>query len=93
MTNLNPIHECNAREVEMMVGKAMCAYANWSMCNEHPDALEVQYGSREMFVSLKSGWENEYEATVRCIAMFVSDTLPAICKHVIDRAEAELLTA
>ena len=92
MTNLKPIHECNAREVEMMVGKAMCAWANAEANRKFWEAEENASLKRGIQVEVEKAM-SEYEATVRCIAMFVSDTLPAICKHVIDRAETELLAA
>ena len=88
MTNLNPIHECNAREVEMMVGKAMCAWANHESAMKAEQQLRREYGDK-VFDATTAAQMSEYEAMVRCIAMFVSDTLPAICEHVIGRAEAE----
>lgn len=92
MTNLNPIHECNARDIERMVGKAMCAYANWQ------NSLKAVYGAeddadRTMFKQNAIACKSEYEATIRCIEMFVSDSIYAIQAHVVDRAEAELLAA
>lgn len=92
MTNLNPIHECNAREVEMMVGKAMCAYANWQ------NGLKAVYGAeddadRTMYKQNAIACKSEYEATIRIIDMFVKDSLYAIQSYVDARAEEELLDA
>lgn len=90
MTNLNPINERNAREVEMMVGKAMCAYANAESIKRDAKKNIEEYGHEEYRVAVQSCM-SEYEATVRCIEMFVSDSIYAIQHYVVSRAEAELL--
>lgn len=72
-------NKANEREVEMMVGKAMCAYANWQSAESRPFAIEQRVAHR-----------SEYEATCRCIAMFTVEPLPEVCKTIIDRAKSEL---
>ena len=76
MKNLELINESNEREVDRMVGKAMCAYANWTMEVHDADTDPVA----------ACGFRSEYEATVRCIAMFVHDPLSHVCAYVIDGA-------
>lgn len=66
----------NDRQIEQMVGKAMCAYAN---AMEVADLDKVQ---QKVFMA-------EYEATVRCIAMFVKESVPEICVAVIDSCKKE----
>ena len=88
MTNLNPIRECNAREVEMMVGKAMCAYANWTYCEDNMRDVKEKVGSEEWLRQL-TAHKSEYEATVRIIEMFVTDSIYAIQAYVVDRAEEQ----
>lgn len=92
MTKLNPIHECNAREVEMMVGKAMCAYANWKSSLKAMHAAESDI-DRTLNRQAAIAGKNEYEATARCIDMFVVESIYEIQHVVSGRAEAELLTA
>ena len=83
-TSLTPYHECDERPIEMMVGKAMCAYANWQRVErDYGDIAPSQRG--ELCVA----YENEYEATVRCIAMLVREGVPTICMAVIERAKQE----
>lgn len=81
---LNVINECNEQVVEWMVGKAMCAYANWQEVDSIP-YLTNGYDKAEA----KGRFEAEYEATVRCLGMLVRDSLPAVCRYVIDRAHEE----
>lgn len=88
MTNLNPIHECNAREVEMMVGKAMCAYANWQ------NSLKAVYGAeddadRTMSKQNAIACKSEYEATIRIIEMFVKESIYEIQPYIWDRCAEE----
>lgn len=84
MTNtmkLTAIHKGTDREISMMVGKAMCAYANMT------NASEV--GMLNTAIAL----EAEYEATVRCIDMLVCENLYSIQHYIVNRADAELLTS
>ena len=71
-------NEANERQVEQMVGKAMCAYANWQM-------TEKRKRERGAVIACQS----EYEATVRCIAMFVDQPTSYICSYVIARCSEE----
>lgn len=71
-------NKANEREVEMMVGKAMCAYANWQTALDNPYSKDIQIA-----------YKNEYEATVRCIDMFVEEHLQQVCQTIIDRAKSE----
>jgi hypothetical protein len=85
---LNPIHECNAREVEMMVGKAMCAFANAESIKRDAKKNIEQYGHEEYRVAVQAGM-SEYEATIRIIEMFVKESIYEIQAHVVGKAEAE----
>lgn len=88
--NLTVTKSTNQREVEMMFGKAMCAYANWMVVRKcvledldmgfDPDADKSRYVTAA---------KSEYEATVRCIAMFTVEHLPEVCQTIIDRAKSE----
>jgi hypothetical protein len=74
--NLTPFNACNAREIQMMVSKAVCAYANATRCHEvNPKSANE--------IALMA----EYEATVRCIEMFVRESLVEVCQYVIAEAE------
>ena len=81
MKNLRPWNEANEREISMMVGKAMCAYAN--MVKAMSENME----------SCTIACQSEYEATVRCIDMFVKDSVYPVQAYVTERAEAELLAS
>jgi len=74
---LTATNEDNDRQIEQMVGKAMCAYAN---AMEVADLDKVQ---QKVFMA-------EYEATVLCIGMFVDQPTSYICQYVIARAKEEL---
>ncbi len=87
---LTLIQKCdNERVIEMMCGKAMCAFANYREAN-----YDEYHLNNQMLVNSaherKIASLNEYQATVRCIAMMVTDTLPMICHYIICRAENEL---
>jgi len=92
MKNLNAYNEANAREIEMMVGKAMCAFANAESIKRNAKKNIEEYGHEEYRVAVQACM-SEYEATVRCIGMFVKDSLYAIQAYVVERAEEELLNA
>lgn len=79
-------NEDNERQVEMMVGKAMCAWANYLQAVEMTkdtknDPTLVQVGL--------TAHMSEYEATVRCIALFVDQPTSFICNYVIARCFEE----
>ena len=78
MENITATAEVNERQVEMMVGKAMCAYANAVNFNKvNPDSKNV------------TACMSEYEATIRCLEMFVNENIYAIQRAIIARAEEE----
>lgn len=52
------------RELEAMFGKAVCAYANWQA---HLNLTDPTDNQKMAAVAFKS----EYEATIRCLDMFV----------------------
>ena len=79
--SLTAYNEANEREISMMVGKAMCAYANW---------MDARGEGMEFYAT---ACESEYEATIRCIGMFVKDSIYAIQAYVVGRAETELLAS
>ena len=84
-------NEDNERQVEQMVGKAMCAYANWMVARECVledinKGFEAEPEKHRAVVAHKS----EYEATVLCIGMFVDQPTSYICQYVIARAKEEL---
>ncbi len=88
MKNLTAYNECNDREIEMMVGKAMCAYANWQ------NSLKAVYGAdndtdRTMFKQNAIACSSEYEATIRCIDMFVRENIYEIQHYITSRAAEE----
>lgn len=72
----------NKREVEMMFRTAVCAYANWKSLEDYKNLdkdLYTEYVSRRA----------EYEATVRCIDVFVQERLHQVYYAVIDEASKE----
>lgn len=77
--NLTAYNEANEREISMMVGKAMCALAN------------AKTAKKQGMEHVRIACESEYEATVRCIDMFVKESLYEIQFHVI--AETEKMMA
>ena len=79
--------KANEREVEMMVGKAMCAYANWKQ-TEAADYNNPQFRHVSQY-EVMAAQESEYETTCRCIAMFTVEHLPEVCQTIIDRAKSE----
>ena len=85
---LTTYNECDERPVEMMVGKATCAYANYKgAVNEHKSLVE-EFGVISVEVT-EAQYLSEYEATVRCIAMFVEQPTSYICQYVISRCFEE----
>ena len=77
-TTLTPINPANEREIAMMMSKAVCAWANWAT---HDDVLQP--------AEHKAMLAAEYEATARCIAMFVREPLWQICSTIIETAKAD----
>ena len=89
MTKLNAYNECNEREINSMVGKAACAYANkvQTFRKSYTDPEFRHVSQDEVMAALNA----EYEATIRCIDMFVKENLYEIQRFVI--AEAEKMMA
>ena len=81
MKKLNAYNECNEREINAMVGKAACAWANWQVALDNPHSKELQIA-----------YKNEYEATIRCIDMFVKNDLYEIQAIAIEEAR-EMMAA
>lgn len=88
MKKLTAYNKANDPQIEAMMGKAMCAYANWQSVKDDRDQLTYLYG-RELVEKSLSAHESEYEATVRCIDMFVKESVPAICMTVIENCKEE----
>ena len=86
---LNPINKDNAREVEMMVGKAMCAYANWMKIAHNREKYEAEFGNVRTVAEI-AACKSEYEATIRILDFFVEESFYEIQRYVPLRAYAEL---
>ena len=86
--NVTPKYDEIAFEVEQMMGKAMCAYANLTDIRKNRAELVFKYGIKEYETTL-TALESELEATERCIAMLVTEHLPEIGMIVIERAKEE----
>ena len=81
-------NKANEREVEMMVGKAMCAWANWQN-NENTVGICIDKNLAQFYANRALAEQSEYEATVRCISLFVEQPTSYICKYIIARAKSE----
>lgn len=90
MKNLTAYNECNEREINSMVGKAMCAYANFVAAKSDEAKLTERFGEIA-YEKTEAALRSEYEATVRCIDMFVRESIYEIQDFVI--AEAEKMMA
>lgn len=87
MKQLTACNKDNEFQIEQMVSKAMCAYANWrEASNANFNDPRFRHVSQ---YEAEAEHRSEYEATVRCIALFVKEHVPSICEHVIARAEEE----
>lgn len=89
MTKLNAYNEANEREISSMVGKAMCAYANWQLAKKNLVENPKADSYNDMGFEIKTACASEYEATVRCIEMFVKESIYEIQRYIVDRVEAE----
>lgn len=74
--------------IEMMFGKALCAYANWKSTEDDREQLAALYGKDTVEKSIVAH-QSEYEATVRCLAMLTVEHLPQVCMAVIEQAKEE----
>lgn len=86
--NLTAYNPSNDREISSMFSKAMCAYANWQDAEKNTKTLEATHGKENVALHI-AACQSEYEATVRCIALFVKEGLPTICRSVIETCERE----
>lgn len=86
--NLTAKNSVNNLAIEMMFGKALCAYANWKSTEDDREQLAALYGSNTVEQSIVAH-QSEYEATVRCLAMLTVEHLPQVCMAVIEQAEEE----
>lgn len=89
MRNVTARNHDNDTQVESMMGKAICAYANWKEAEREREKLAMLHGREKVELAV-TAHQSEYEATVRCIALFVEEHLPEVCRIVIDRCEEEL---
>ena len=85
---LTAYNEDNEREVEQMVSKAMCAYANWQERKSNKAELAEEFGKAQVELAITAS-ESEYEATVSCIGLFVEQPTSVICNYVIARCYEE----
>lgn len=91
MTNLTPINESNAREIQTMLGKAVCAYANWMVAIDAKSTERAKHWTVEQQVSQErtiAAHASEYEATIRILDLFVEENLYEIQDVVTAEAEA-----
>lgn len=84
-TKLTAINPANERQIEVMFGKAVCAYANALETFKLPytDGRFRHVPQDEIVAAC----EAEYEATVRCLDLFVNENLYEIQQIVRDCAE------
>ena len=91
MTNLTPINESNAREIQMMLSKAVCAFANAESIKKNAKKNIAEYGHEEYRVAVQACM-SEYEATIRILDFFVEESLYEIQYVVVNEAE-EMMAA
>lgn len=89
MKKLNAYNSQNDREISMMMGKAMCAYANWQNHRNNKSELAEQFGMAQVQAAIAAS-QSEYKATVRCIDFFVKESIYEIQFAVIESAKEEL---
>lgn len=89
MSNVTAFNHDNDRVVEMMMGKAICAYANMREAKNNMDELVQIHGRQQVILHIEC-LNSEYEATVRCIDMLVKEPLHEVCRIVIARCAEEL---
>jgi hypothetical protein len=84
---LTPKHGINAHAVETMFSKAMCAYANWQECADM-NYYDYRFRNASQYEQC-AALEAEYQATARCIALFVEEHLPSVCLAIKDACKEE----
>lgn len=87
--NLTAKNNSTDLAIEMMFGKAMCAYANFMQAYNAKNPADIGAFTKEQVEKAKTAYESEYEATVRCLAMLTVEHLPQVCKAVIEQAKEE----
>lgn len=88
MKQLTAIKKCNATEIDMMLNKAAAAYANARITADKPyNAPEFRHVSQ---TEIGAAFFAEYEATVRCIAMFVKENIYEI-QSIVGKMTAEII--
>lgn len=92
-TKLTAINEINERNVEVMMGKAVCAYANLQRVIEYEE-LFVESGAvtHEQAEVAKARHASEHEATVRCLDLFVKENLYEI-QQIVRACAEEMMRA
>ena len=87
---LTAIHEGTEREIEMMVGKAMCAYENWQVALKcvYDDYKLGEEGYTANYIRAARN-KSEYEATAHILEFFVQENIYDIQRYVLARAKAE----
>ena len=84
-TKLTAINEINERNVEVMMGKAICAFANArTIFKKSYNDPQFRHVSQDEIVA---ACEAEYEATVRCLDLLVKENLYEIQQIIRDCAE------
>lgn len=83
MKKLTAYNNQNDREISMMMGKAMCSYANWQQERNSDRENKTQKAL------IEQSHRSEYEATVRCIDMFVKESIYEIQQAIIDSCKEE----
>lgn len=89
MKKLTAYNSQNDREISTMMGKAMCSYANWQERKSNKSELVKEFGKAQVEIAIVAS-QSEYEATVRCIDMFVKESIYEIQFAVIESAKEEL---
>ena len=88
MTKLNAYNSQNDRQIEAMFSKAMIAYVNLKDIQSSKEELIRAYGKHQVILRMEC-LESEYEATVRCIDVFVEERVPEIRVAVIEACKEE----
>lgn len=89
--NLTAMVEGTERQVGQMVGKAMCAYGNWHDTMKYTKHAAEMNDEQCVAISEKceAAYLSEYEATIRCIGMFVEEDLYEIQAFIADKCAEE----
>lgn len=80
MKNLTAINKANERAIDMMMGKAMCSFANLKQ------TLDGSWDDTNAQDVAIAAHRSEYEATVRILEFFVAENIYEIQHIVVDNA-------